>query len=51
MRIDRGLVTRLCDVLLALLSLSACNTIRGMGKDIEAAGKTIQKGSDDQQRR
>lgn len=32
---------------LALLatSLSACNTVHGIGKDIEKAGEAIQKGS------
>lgn len=26
-------------------SLSACNTVHGLGKDIEKAGEAIQKGS------
>lgn len=30
---------------LAMLSLSACNTVHGFGKDIEKAGEVIQKGS------
>jgi entericidin B len=30
-------------VLLILFSLSACNTIDGMGKDIEKAGEAVQK--------
>jgi predicted small secreted protein len=29
--------------LLGMLSLTACNTVRGMGQDIEKAGETIQK--------
>ena len=28
---------------LILLSLSACNTVNGMGKDIEKAGEAVQK--------
>ncbi|KAF0843815.1 entericidin A/B family lipoprotein [Methylovorus glucosotrophus] len=32
-------------VMLALLSLTACNTVEGMGKDIEKAGEAIQKTS------
>ncbi|ADQ84773.1 MULTISPECIES: entericidin A/B family lipoprotein [Methylovorus] len=34
-----------CMVMLALLSLTACNTVEGMGKDIEKAGEAIQKTS------
>jgi predicted small secreted protein len=30
----------------AAIALAGCNTMRGMGKDIEAAGKTIQKSAD-----
>ncbi|WP_345783012.1 entericidin A/B family lipoprotein [Coraliomargarita parva] len=26
----------------SLLSLSACNTVKGFGKDVEALGKTLQ---------
>ncbi|MGA7179971.1 MAG: entericidin A/B family lipoprotein [Thiobacillaceae bacterium] len=29
--------------LLGMLSLTACNTVRGVGQDIEKAGETIQK--------
>lgn len=37
-----------CVVLLAVFVsvLTACNTVRGVGKDIEAGGKAIQKASD-----
>ncbi|WP_114395100.1 entericidin A/B family lipoprotein [Oleisolibacter albus] len=31
-----------CALLLALLGLSACNTVSGIGKDIEKAGEAIQ---------
>lgn len=31
--------------LLAVMVLSACNTINGMGKDIEKAGEAVQKSS------
>jgi predicted small secreted protein len=34
-----------CMVMLTLLSLTACNTVEGMGKDIEKAGEAIQKTS------
>jgi predicted small secreted protein len=30
---------------LATLSLAACNTVHGFGKDVEKAGEVIQKGS------
>ena len=30
-------------LLVAALALSACNTVRGMGQDIEAAGNAIQR--------
>ena len=30
-------------LVVAALALSACNTIRGMGQDIEAAGNAIQR--------
>ncbi|MEO1028945.1 MAG: entericidin A/B family lipoprotein [Pseudomonadota bacterium] len=32
--------------LAALSTLSACNTVAGIGKDIEAAGKGLQSGSE-----
>jgi predicted small secreted protein len=34
-------------VLAVLFSLAACNTIEGMGKDIERGGEGIQGGSKD----
>ncbi|HEU4708200.1 MAG TPA: entericidin A/B family lipoprotein [Methylophilaceae bacterium] len=30
-------------MLLAFVTLSGCNTINGMGKDIEKAGEAVQK--------
>ena len=39
----------MCRILLAVLfvlSLSACNTIDGVGKDIERAGEGIQKSTE-----
>jgi predicted small secreted protein len=30
-------------VLLGMVSLTACNTVKGVGQDIEKAGETIQK--------
>jgi len=29
-----------------VMALTGCNTFKGMGKDIEGAGQTIQKASD-----
>jgi entericidin B len=34
----------------SVLSISACNTVRGVGKDIEKAGEVIQGGADKAQR-
>jgi predicted small secreted protein len=34
---------KLFGILLILFSLSACNTIDGMGKDLEKAGEAVQK--------
>ncbi len=36
---------RLAMMLLALYVLAGCNTINGMGKDIKAAGSTIEDAS------
>ncbi|MFT7228209.1 MAG: entericidin B [Methylophilaceae bacterium] len=36
-------MSRLLLAVLFVFSLSACNTIDGMGKDIEKAGKAVQK--------
>lgn len=30
-------------VMMGVVSLSACNTVRGIGQDIEKAGESIQK--------
>ncbi|HEX9229383.1 MAG TPA: entericidin A/B family lipoprotein [Arthrobacter sp.] len=32
-----------CLLIAALLGLTGCNTVQGMGRDIEAAGEAIQK--------
>ena len=32
-------------LLAAMLALAGCNTVRGMGQDIEKAGEAIQKSS------
>ena len=37
--ITRGLV---CTLALAALAIAACNTVDGVGKDVEVAGKAIQ---------
>jgi predicted small secreted protein len=31
---------------LGLFAMAACNTVSGVGKDVEAGGKAIQEGSD-----
>jgi predicted small secreted protein len=33
-------------VLLMVLSLSACETMKGLGKDVESAGEWVQKKAD-----
>lgn len=33
-------------IVLAAMLLAACNTVDGVGRDIEAAGEGIQKGSE-----
>ena len=41
------MVSRLAAVLaLAVLGLSACNTIEGLGKDIKAGGQKIENAAD-----
>jgi len=35
-------MTRLILVIAAVLALSACNTIKGMGQDIQKAGEKIE---------
>lgn len=30
-------------VVFAAVALSACNTVRGVGRDVESVGKTVQK--------
>jgi len=37
--------------LLATFALGACNTMTGVGKDVEAGGQKIQEESKEQQRR
>lgn len=32
-------------LLMVFMALSACNTIHGMGQDIEAAGEAVQRNS------
>lgn len=38
-------IVKMTVLLMAFMGLSACNTIHGMGKDIEAAGEAVQKNS------
>ena len=33
-------------VIVIVMALTGCNTFKGMGKDLESAGQTIQKASD-----
>lgn len=35
--------TVMATALLAMLVLTACNTVRGVGRDVESVGKTVQK--------
>lgn len=37
--IARGLV---CTLAVAALALAGCNTVKGVGKDVESAGKAMQ---------
>ncbi|APG25584.1 MULTISPECIES: entericidin A/B family lipoprotein [Syntrophotalea] len=37
---------KLAVLLVLVLALSACNTLSGVGKDIEKAGEAIQKSAD-----
>ncbi|AGH48446.1 MULTISPECIES: entericidin A/B family lipoprotein [Sphingomonadales] len=30
-------------ILLACLGLAACNTVEGMGRDVQSVGKTVEK--------
>lgn len=36
-------MSKLCLVFLVMVTLSACNTIHGVGKDLEKAGEAVQK--------
>jgi predicted small secreted protein len=38
---------KLAMILLALLGLAACNTTKGIGKDVEATGEKIQETAQD----
>jgi predicted small secreted protein len=38
--------TFLSIVIVIVMALTGCNTFKGMGKDIEGTGQTIQKASD-----
>jgi predicted small secreted protein len=33
-------------LLLALFALAACNTVRGIGKDVKAAGEAVEDAAD-----
>lgn len=36
-------MSKLCFVFLVMATLSACNTIHGVGKDLEKAGEAVQQ--------
>lgn len=38
-------MTKWMTLVLAMLVLAGCNTINGMGKDLEQAGEAVQKSS------
>lgn len=33
-------------LLASIVTLSACNTVRGIGRDVESVGKTVEKTAD-----
>lgn len=43
------MITRNLFLAIAIIGLSACQTVEGFGKDVEAGGKVIQDTSDDVQ--
>lgn len=43
----KHLITILAASLLSLTSLTACNTIEGVGKDLQKAGEKIEDAADD----
>lgn len=36
----------LATLIASTLILSACNTVRGIGRDVESVGKTVEKSAD-----
>ena len=38
--------SRLIPILIVLLTLSACNTMKGLGRDIKSAGDKIENAAD-----
>lgn len=36
----------LATLIASTLVLSACNTVRGIGRDVESVGKTVEKSAD-----
>ena len=36
-------ITAICAVLAAMLTLSACNTVQGIGQDVQKAGNAIER--------
>ena len=36
---------RLVTILLAILALAACNTVQGVGRDVQGAGQVIESGA------
>ena len=43
----KSLLTMLLGVFALSLSLSACNTVEGAGKDVKAAGTAVEHAADD----
>lgn len=46
MKHARILLGLLLVIVFAVSSLSACNTVRGIGRDVEKTGQAMQKGAD-----
>lgn len=36
---------RVVTILIAVLALAACNTVQGVGRDVQGAGKVIESGA------
>lgn len=46
MKIGNKLTVTIITVMAFAIMMTSCNTFKGLGKDIEGAGKAVQKGAD-----